>query len=217
MELKIDMDNKCIRIDGELWHLYKKPFPNKPTDFTNKESVDRFIRECAPSVAEWIINNSKPTKESIDVPLSEKLFKKYGTSNQREVIKLMQAELDSQPLEATVSAGSKVLIGHLPAPESPVSEKLQATIGKDYAKDRKEEAENEWWKKCHPKDKITFHIDHNPDDWEVEVKDSCYTLTRKKTVEAPKHEEEKITKEDLYKMFKPAFDYFGINPLDKFK
>lgn len=32
----------------------------------------------------------------------------------------------------------------------------------------------------HPKDKITFHINHNPDDWEVEVKDGCYTLTRKK-------------------------------------
>lgn len=71
MEIDLDLKNKCIKIDGELWHLYKKPFPNIPTDFTNKESVDSFIRECAPSVAEWIINNSKPTKESIDVPMAD--------------------------------------------------------------------------------------------------------------------------------------------------
>lgn len=76
--------------------------------------------------------------------------------------------------------------------------------------------ENEWWKKCHPKDKIIFHIEHNPDDWEVEVKDGCYTLNRKKptstTVEAPKHEEEKkpiLVTEDGVEIYEGEYIYLA--------
>jgi hypothetical protein len=81
MKIDLDLDNKCIVIDGVLYRL-----------------------------SEWI------TQKEVDFYNAA-----YGNP------------FPPQPQsEATVSAGSKVLIGRLPAPESPVSEKLQATIGKDY-------------------------------------------------------------------------------------
>ena len=85
MEISLDLDNKCIKIDGELWHLYKKPFPSKPTDFTNKESVDRFIRECAPSVAEWIAKQesakSEPTLTDKTISYQELKYRIGNLSN----------------------------------------------------------------------------------------------------------------------------------------
>ena len=64
----------------------------------------------------------------------------------------------------------------------------EATIGKD------------------SKEKITFHIDHNPDDWEVEVKDGCYTLTRKKPTTVDDVKDESWTEKTMREFEKNFYE-----------
>jgi len=75
MSIDLDLDNKCIKIDGVEYAMFEKRKPI--SDFTEQEMLDFYNK------------------------------------------------LHQQPQsEVSATAGSKTLVGHIPAPESPVSEKV---------------------------------------------------------------------------------------------
>lgn len=82
MELKIDMENKCIRIDGELYDLAKRgDYINYTSEIIGEQVVKElnFIKAKIDKKIEYYQSDKhQPTKDNIDVAKEDKLHWQCG-------------------------------------------------------------------------------------------------------------------------------------------